>query len=300
VAEHCYRHPNRETGVSCSNCERPICPECMTSTPVGMRCPECARQRTRVATAATIGSRGGEPIATYALLGLNVIVFLAEILSGGGGAASVEGGGSLLLDGGTCGNAVSDGGPCAIRGVGVVVSDGGELFRLITGGFLHAGPLHILLNMFALYIVGTLIEPIIGTARFLGIYFAALLLGSFGALLMTDPTQITVGASGAVYGLMGAAFVIARHRGIDQIASQIGLFVVLNLVFTFSVPGISIGGHIGGLVGGAVAALLLEQIPKRIRGSARVPAEIAAIVVIVGLSIAGALWAAGQSSQVIG
>ena len=300
VAEHCYRHPNRETGVSCSNCGKPICPECMTSTPVGMRCPDCARQRTRVASAAAIGAKGGEPIATYALLALNVIVFLAEVLSGGGGAASVEGGGNLLLDGGTCGNAVSDGGPCAIEGVGVVVSDGGELFRLITGGFLHAGPFHILLNMFALYVLGTLIEPIIGTARFLGIYFAALLLGSFGALLMTDPTQVTIGASGAIYGLMAAAFVIARHRGIDGIASQIGLFVVLNLVFTFSVPGISIGGHIGGLIGGAIAALLLEQIAKHVRGRNRVVLEVAAIIAIAALSVIGALWAAGQGSQTIG
>jgi membrane associated rhomboid family serine protease len=295
VAEHCYRHPNRETGVSCSNCGRPICPECMTSTPVGMRCPECARQRTRVASAAAIGARGGEPLATYALLGLNVIVFLAEVMSGGSGTTSLEGGGNLIDDGGLCGNGIDNGGFCS-----ATPTEGGEIFRIVSGAFLHAGPFHLLLNMFALYVLGTLIEPIIGTARFLGIYFAALLAGSLGALLATNPNEVTVGASGAIFGLMAAAFVIARHRGIDEIASQIGLFVVLNLVFTFAVPGISIGGHLGGLIGGAVAAFLLEQIAKRFKGSSRIALEVAAVLFVVVLSVAGALWAAGQSSQVIG
>jgi membrane associated rhomboid family serine protease len=295
VAETCYRHPSRETGVSCSNCGRPICPECMTSTPVGMRCPECARQRTKVQSGVAIGARGDEPIATYILLALNVIVFLAEVL-GGGGAASVEGGGDLIGDGGLCANAIdSAGGFC-----GNQPTEGGEVFRIVTGAFMHAGPLHLLLNMFALYVLGTLIEPIIGTARFVGIYFAALLAGSLGALLMSNPNEVTVGASGAIFGLMAAAFVIARHRGIDQLASQIGLFVVLNLVFTFSVPGISIGGHIGGLIGGAVAALLVEQAERRIQGSHKLVLELAALTLIAALSVAGALWAAGQSSPVVG
>jgi membrane associated rhomboid family serine protease len=247
-----------------------------------------------VASAASIGAKGGEPIATYALLALNVIVFLAELM-GGGGATSVEGGGNLIADGGLCANAIDDGGIC-----GNQISGGGDVFRIVTGAFLHAGPFHLLLNMFALYVLGTLIEPIIGTARFVGIYFAALLAGSLGALLMSNPNEVTVGASGAIFGLMAAAFVIARHRGIDQIASQIGLFVVLNLVFTFSVPGISVGGHLGGLVGGAIAAFLLEQIAKRVKGPTRPVLEIAAVLLVVVLSVAGALWAAGQTTQVIG
>ncbi len=267
----------------------------MTSTPVGMRCPECAKQRTPVRTAATVGIRGGQPIATYVLIGLNAIVFLAEMLGGGGGSSSVEAGQNLTGDGGLCGNAIADGGFC-----GIEPQQGGEPFRIITGAFLHAGPFHLLLNMFALYVLGTLIEPAIGTLRFVGIYFAALLLGSFGALLATDPNQVTVGASGAIFGLMGAAFVIARHRGMQEIQSQIGLFVVLNLVFTFAVPGISIGGHIGGLIGGALAALLLEQVARRFQGQHRIMLEVAALAVIVVLSVVGALWAAGQSSAVIG
>jgi membrane associated rhomboid family serine protease len=267
----------------------------MTSTPVGMRCPECAKQRTPVRTAATVGMGGGQPIATYVLIGLNVIVFLAEVLGGAGGTSSVEVGGSLTGDAGVCGNGIADGGFC-----GAEPSGGGEYFRIVTGAFLHAGPFHLLLNMFALYVLGTLIEPAIGSARFVGIYLAALLAGSAGALLATDPNQVTVGASGAIFGLMAAAFVIARHRGVDQLASQIGLFVVLNLVFTFSVPGISIGGHIGGLIGGALAALLLEQIGRRFQGQHRILLEVAALTVIIVLSAGGALWAAGQSSAVIG
>lgn len=238
---------------------------------------------------------GGEPIATYALIGLNVIAFLAEMLGGGGGSGAVEAGQRLSGDGGLCGNAIADGGFC-----GVVPQEGGEPFRIITGAFLHAGPLHLLLNMFALYILGTLIEPAIGTARFLGIYFVALLAGSFGALLATNPNEVTVGASGAIFGLMGAAFVIARYRGMREIQSQIGLFVVLNLVFTFAVPGISIGGHIGGLIGGALAALLVEQLERRLEGSRKLAVELIALGLIAVLSAAGALWAAGQSSAVIG
>jgi membrane associated rhomboid family serine protease len=293
LAQTCYRHPNRETGVSCSNCGRPICPECMTSTSVGMRCPECARQRTTVRRGAAAISSTAVPYATYALIALNAIAFLAEIM-GGGGAGSFEGGGDLIADGGLCGNAIADGGICGAGG-SVVQSDGGEIFRIVTGGFLHAGPFHLLLNMLALYVLGNLLEPAIGTVRFLGIYFAALLAGSFGALLLSDPNEVTVGASGAIFGLMGAAFVIARNRGVEDVASQIGLFVVLNLLFTFSVPGISIGGHIGGLVGGALAALLVVYAERRATGFSARLIEVAGIFLIAGASVAGALTAASGS-----
>jgi len=287
----CYRHPSRETGVSCSNCGRPICPECMTSTPVGMRCPECAGERTRVRRGPAATGSGAVPYATYALLALNLIAFLAELM-GGGGAGSPGGGGSdLIADGGLCGNAIADGGICGIDGT-AIASEGGEVYRLVSGAFLHAGPLHLAFNMFALYILGTLIEPAIGTWRFLGIYFAALFAGDFGALLLSDPNQVTVGASGAIFGLMAAAFVIARQRGIDEVASQIGLFVVLNLVFTFSIPGISIGGHLGGLVGGALAALLVAAVERRARGGPTTAIEVAGIAVIAIASVAGALGAA--------
>jgi membrane associated rhomboid family serine protease len=263
----------------------------MTSTSVGMRCPDCAGQRTRVRTAADV-ARGSEPVATYALIAVNAIAFLAEVLGGSGG---LDGGGSLIRDGGICGNAIGGGGICGVEGTAPIASDGGEVWRIVSGAFLHAGPFHLLMNMFALYILGTLIEPAIGTARFLGIYFAALLAGSFGALLLSQDNEITVGASGAIFGLMGAAFVIARQRGVEQVASQIGLFVVLNLVFTFSIPGISIGGHIGGLIGGALAALAVSWAERRSGQTGRLM-EVAGIAIIAMASVAGALLVAGGGS----
>jgi membrane associated rhomboid family serine protease len=258
-----------------------------------MRCPECARQKTKVSVGASAFA-GAVPYATYALIAINVIAFLAEILAGGG-AGTLEGGGSLIDDAGVCGNAIDDGGFCGSAPYG----EGGEVFRIVSGAFLHAGPLHLLLNMFALYILGTLLEPAIGTLRFLGIYFAALLAGSFGALIATNPNEVTVGASGAIFGLMAAAYVVARNRGIDDVASQIGLFVILNIVFTFSIPGISIGGHLGGLLGGALAALLVTYVERHASGSSKL-IEAAGIVLIGVASVVGALWAAGQATAVIG
>src|SRR4051794_18516270 len=237
----CYRHPGRETGVSCSNCGRPICPDCMTPTSVGMRCPECAAQKTPVKT---IRSLQGEPRVTYVLIAINVIAFLA---SGQFGIGSSGGGGSQLY----------------IKGVlfGPLVNDG-EYWRLITGGFLHAGFLHIAFNMYLLYILGNLLEPAIGSIRFGILYFASLLAGSAGALLVT-PNSPTVGASGAVFGLMGAAFFEMRARGMDPfggagILGGIGGLIIINLVFSFALSGISVGGHIGGLIGGSLVALTYQ------------------------------------------
>jgi membrane associated rhomboid family serine protease len=270
----CYRHPGRETNVSCSMCARPICPDCMISTPVGMRCPECAKQRTQVRQVSFGGFGSGREPATYVLIAMNVIAFIAEIVAGGG-AASLEGGGELIRDGGL--NAVA-------------IDVDGEWWRIIANGFLHAGPLHILLNMFALYILGGLLEPAVGTARFVAIYIVSLLAGACGALVL-DPTELTVGASGAVFGLMSATFIMARRRGLEDLASQIGIYVVINLVFTFSVPNISVGGHIGGLIGGGVAALVVAWFEHR-RMPNKLAAEMIALVVLAGVAVAGCLIAA--------
>src|SRR5215210_368198 len=268
----CYRHPGRETNVSCSSCARPICPDCMISTPVGMRCPECARQRPQARPVNVRSFGGGSEPATYVLIGLNVLVFLAEMLGGG---SATDASGSLIRDAGL--NAVA-------------VNADGEWWRIITAGFLHAGLLHLAFNMFALYVLGTLLEPAVGTARFVAIYMVSLLAGSCGALIL-DPLVNTVGASGAVFGLMSAAFIMARHRGLEQVASQIGLYVVINLVFTFSVSNISVGAHIGGLIGGAAAALVVAFFERR-----RVPnplaTEMGAMIVLGGMAIAGCLAAA--------
>ena len=187
--------------------------------------------------------------ATIALIAINVIVFLIELA--GGGTGSLSGGGSVIHDAGLRGPDVAN----------------GDWWRVITGGFLHAGFLHLLLNMYVLYVAGSILEPGIGTPRFLGIYFVSLIAGSLGALIV-DPNSLTVGRLGRDLRADGRGDRDRAGRGVEQLASQFGLFVVLNLVLTFSISGISVGGHIGGLIGGTVAALLVIFVERRMSGRA--------------------------------
>src|ERR1700754_5152691 len=253
----CYRHPRRETGVSCSNCGNPICPDCMTPTPVGMRCPDCARQRTQTRA---LRSMAVEPVATYILIAVNVAVYF-------GARSSAK----AYFDLSLTSQAVAD----------------GDWWKLITNGFMHdpGNIFHLLLNMYALFWLGRMIEPALGHARFLGIYFASLLCGSLGVILV-EPNTLAVGASGAIFGLFGAAIVMARNRNINLMQSGLVPVLVLNLVITFF-PGSNIawGAHIGGLIGGVLTAFVLEELAKRGRSSA-VPGVIFCAVVGV-LAFAG-------------
>jgi membrane associated rhomboid family serine protease len=269
MAQTCYRHPNRETGVSCSNCGRPICPDCMTPTPVGMRCPECAQQRTRVVRGAVAPSHFDAP-ATYVLIALNVAVFLAEVAGGGGGLT--PSGSSLIFNFGLFGPSVAE----------------GEWYRLLTSGFLHASIFHIGFNMFALYFLGRILEPGIGTPRFVAIYFASLFAGSLGATILS-PDSLTIGASGAIFGIFGATFVIARHRGIAGLASSVGIILVLNLVFTLGRPEISLGGHVGGLIGGVLCALFIVAGERGYLGERHIPMELLAMAAVGFFAIASAI-----------
>ena len=273
MAEHCYRHPDRETGVSCSSCGRPICPDCMTPTPVGMRCPECASQKTKVVRGPSGGAESGfmgSP-ATYVLVAINVVLYLIEISAGGGGC-SIPTSNSVIQDLGLAGPFVAE----------------GEWYRMVTSGFLHGGLLHIGFNMLLLFMLGRMLEPSLGTQRFVLLYFASLLCGSFGALLM-DPNVITVGASGAVYGLFGASFLLARERGMNALAGELGLLIVFNLVISFTVPGISIGGHLGGLAGGAACAAVLIAGARGILGPNHKLAEYAVIVAVGAVGFFGGI-----------
>jgi membrane associated rhomboid family serine protease len=279
----CYRHPDRETAVSCSMCARPICPDCMTSTPVGMRCPECARERTRVAQGPA-ASMAKPPYVTYALIALNVLAFL--FLLTGTGADPLGGGGTVTVEYGLCGDGVGDGGVCRTNDA-IVATDGGEVYRLVTGAFLHGGLIHLGLNMLVLFILGRLLEPGIGGARLAAIYFVSLLGGSLGALLM-NPDQVTVGASGAIFGLMSAAFIIARQRGMQALSNEIGGLVLINLLFTFTIPNISIGGHLGGLVAGALAAVVLTA-GERQEGAPGLTIQIGGLLALAVASVLGAL-----------
>jgi membrane associated rhomboid family serine protease len=190
-----------------------------------------------------------EPSLTYILIGINVLAGIGSLLGGGGATTS-----SLTQDGGLSAHFIAD----------------GEYYRLITAGFLHAGLFHLLTNMLSLWILGTMIEPAIGHWRFGLIYFVSLLCGSFGALLLS-PDELTVGASGAIFGLLAAAAVVAWNRGFNLMESGLGVWIGLNLLITFTVPNISIGGHVGGLVGGGLTALLLVELRDRIRVPEYVP-----------------------------
>src|SRR5579862_3038391 len=238
----CYRHPSRETGVSCSSCGRPICPDCMTPTSVGMRCPECARDRTKVKT---LRSPRDTPTVTQVLIVINVMVFIAETATG----APLGGGG---------GGTVFDHGALA----GPFISQNHEYWRLLTAGFLHDGLLHILFNMIFLYLMGPMLEPAIGRLNFTIVYFVSLLAGSFGALAF-QPDALTIGASGACFGVLGALIVVAYYRGISIWQSGLGLTLIINIVFSLSVAGISIGGHLGGVIGGAICGWVIVQVGER-------------------------------------
>ncbi|MGB7588883.1 MAG: rhomboid family intramembrane serine protease [Solirubrobacterales bacterium] len=266
----CYRHPNRETGVSCSNCGRPICPDCMTPTPVGMRCPECTKQRTRVTRGVGEASLASRAPATFVLIALNVAAFFAEIASGGGGFETLSS--TLVPEFGLFGPLVAE----------------GEWYRLFTSAFLHAGIWHIAGNMLLLYLLGRILEPGVGTARFVAIYLVSLFAGSLGALLIS-PDSLTYGASGAVFGVLAATFVIARGRGVDALASAVGIVVLLNLAFSFGVSGVSIGAHLGGLAAGSLCALLILAGERGMLGRRHFPAEMFAMTALGVVSIVVAL-----------
>jgi len=242
----------------------------MTPSPVGMRCPECSKQRTRVVRGVGEASLAGAAPATLGLIAINIAVFLAEVAGGGGGLTPH--GSSLIFNFGLFGPSVAE----------------GEWYRLLTSGFLHANLFHIGFNMFALFFLGRILEPGIGTPRFLAVYFVSLFAGSLGAILLS-PDNLTIGASGAIFGIFGATFVIARHRGIAGLASSVGVILVLNLVFALGRPEISIGGHLGGLVGGVLCALFIVAGERGYLGERHTPMELLAMAALGFFAIASAI-----------
>ena len=246
----------------------------MTPTPVGMRCPECASQRTRVTRGVPAGGQGfRQAPATFVLIAINVVVFLVEIGGGSGGLTREIPIAGVIDDFGLRGISVAD----------------GEWYRLVTGGFLHAGLLHIGFNMFLLFILGRLLEPAIGTPRFVALYFASLLAGAFGALALTSPPEVTVGASGAIFGVLGATVLIARGRGSNQVAGELGFLLVVNLALSFGLSHISVGGHLGGLAGGLACALLIFAGERGMLGRNRLPVELIGMGLVAAVSVVGAL-----------
>jgi membrane associated rhomboid family serine protease len=237
----------------------------MTSTSVGMRCPECGKERTRVHRVRP--GMTAAPVAVQALIAINVVVFLAQLATGAGfgnvNSGTVFENGALW---------------------GPLVESRNEYWRLLTAGFLHGSFIHIAFNAYFIWMIGRELEPAIGTPRFLVVYFASLLCGSLGVMLI-EPDAVVVGASGAAFGLLGALIVEARSRGIDLWATGLLQIALLNFAITFLIPNISIGGHVGGFAGGILVGVLFQQAKRR-----RLPQ---AVQLVAGAGLALAAFAAG-------
>jgi membrane associated rhomboid family serine protease len=267
----CYRHPDRETWIRCQRCDRPICPDCMVAASVGFQCPACVREgakATRSGRAAYGGARSSNPMTTtLVLIGLNVLVWLAILGTGGDRGRLFDR--LTLMPTGRCETADGAGyypslgqGGCLATGHHWVsgVSDG-ALWQVVTSMFAHVEFWHIASNMLALYFLGPLLEGALGRARFLGVYLVAGLTASAAVMLFSGATSQTLGASGAMFGLIGALLVLALKTRGD--VSFLGTWLLLALLFTFFGPGnISWQGHLGGLVGGALVAATIVFAPR--------------------------------------
>ncbi len=261
AAPTCYRHPDRATYVRCTRCNRYICPECMNDAAVGHQCPECvgAGAKTVRQPKTSFGGRehGANPVITYALIAINVVMFVLETASRGLKSELV-----LFAP------AVA----------------GGDWYRLLTSAFMHYGITHLLFNMYALFVIGPPLEKWLGRSRFIALYVLSALGGSVLVYLLSPLNAATAGASGAIFGLFGASFVIGKRLNLD-VRWVVGL-IAINLAFTFVIPlmggqNISWQGHIGGLVTGAVVAAAYAYAPRERRTLFQVSVSVAILVVFV-------------------
>lgn len=264
----CYRHPKRPAPLSCTRCGRPICLEDAVDAPVGFLCPEDAEQPASVRKAARSVQVATGGYATRALVGIIGVLYLVGLVPGLGLADRLFQLGALF-------------GPAV---------EAGEYWRLVTSGFLHSGIIHVGFNGYLLWQLGGLMESTMRPQRYLATFFAGLFGGSAGALLLSY-SAATIGASGAVFGLMGAAMIGLRARGINPWSTSIGSLLILNLVFTFIGGNISIGGHLGGLLGGAAAGWLVFRGPEQVRSWA--PWALAGALAVLGVVIGITGWSTG-------
>jgi len=293
----CYRHPGRETYIRCQRCDRPICPDCMRDAAVGFQCPSCIAEGAKTVRAARTpygGRRTGNPgILSIGLIATNVAVWLAVLATGWqnstlayrlallptGRCESLDQEGSFYPTVGServCGT-VPDGSWLA------GVSDG-AYWQLVTNGFAHIELWHIGFNMVALWFLGPQLEAVFGRVRFLALYLVSLLSGSALVYWLADERSATLGASGAIFGLIGALLVVAQKVGGD--VRGLLIWLGLNVFITFAIPHVSWQGHLGGFVGGFLAALVLVHAPRE----RRTPLQVAGLSVL-GVLLVGAMVA---------
>lgn len=227
IAPVCAFHPDRQTWVKCSRCGRPICPDCMRAAPVGFHCPQCVAEgqvKRRI-------RRVNDFQATKWLIGVCLAAFGFESLTGT----------SLAWQFGLA---------------GYPVFEQGEYYRLVTAMFLHGGLMHIAFNMLILWQLGSMLEPYLGRKTFLSLYFIAGVAGGIASILLNNPMTVSVGASGAIFGLMGAYAVLARRMSRPD--TQILVLIGINLVIGFLVPNIDWHAHVGGLIAGAIFGATID------------------------------------------
>ena len=258
----CYKHPDQQAGVICQRCDRPICPKCMHQASVGFHCPECTKQGAQQVYQGIPAIRT-KPVLTMVLIGINVAVFVLGIVISGP-------------------DSIMDGSNRMIRDFGLAAPPiyQGEYYRLITSGFLHGGLLHIALNMWVLWLLGQAMEIMGKRSEYAAVYLASLLAGGLGALVI-DPDLLTVGASGAIFGLAGAIIMAQRSRGIPFRQSGLFWFVVINAVISVSLPGISWGGHLGGFIGGAITGWAFYDLGRRPSTKPWVPWVVTGVTCVV-------------------
>ncbi len=266
----CYRHPDRETWIRCQRCDRPICPDCMRDAAVGFQCPSCVaegRKSVRQAKTAYGGVISANPGATsLTLIGINVLVWIAVMASGyrdslltswlGQHAASfcIDGDRTFITSRVAC--------DAGLQATWVPGLDDGAWWQVLTGSFTHVEPWHILMNMFALWSLGPVVERVLGRARFLALYVVACLGDAFAVYALGGDYTTTVGASGAIFGLLAASLVVAWKIGADLSVFRTSL--ILAVVISI-VPGVSWQGHLGGFVAGGLAAGVLVLAPRERR-----------------------------------
>ena len=261
--KNCYWHPDRYAGVTCQRCERRVCAECMHTASVGFHCPACiapqsinhGRKRISARSFARGANASEQSLTTRTLIAVNLFAFLVTLFRGG---SLSSGGGDVTIDFGLVGY----GRVLSAFSIDYVGIAEGEWWRMFTGGFLHAGFIHLAFNMFLLWMLGSQLERLLGPTSYLILYFGSLLSGALGVMLL-DPLALTVGASGAVFGLMGATVVYQLRRGVSPWSNGIGTLLIINLIFTFARPNISVGGHLGGLLGGLLIGWLIDEINKK-------------------------------------